>query len=75
MELTSMAAEGGEEGDENGLTNSSDSPSDTMKEVIECQPIYRYPWSQERGALLQERGALPQGREHIANKNDQHGHY
>ena len=32
LELTSMAAEGGEEGDENGLTKSSDSPSDTMKE-------------------------------------------
>ena len=32
MELTSIATEGGEEGDENGLTKSSDSPSDTMKE-------------------------------------------
>ena len=31
-ELTPMAAEAGEEGDENGLTKSSDSPSDTMKE-------------------------------------------
>ena len=33
VELTSMAAEGGEEGEEKGLTNSSDSPSDTMKEI------------------------------------------
>ena len=32
LELTSMAAEGGEEGGENGLTNSPDSPFDTMKE-------------------------------------------
>ena len=47
-ELTSMAAEGGEEGDENGLTNSLDSPSDTMKEdwsvnaivLISCLGIY-----------------------------------
>ena len=33
VELTSMAAEGGEEGEEKGLMNSSDSPSDTMKEI------------------------------------------
>ena len=32
VELTSMAAKGGEEGEEKGLMNSSDSPSDTMKE-------------------------------------------
>ena len=48
LELTSMAAEGGEEGDENGLTNSLDSPSNTMKEdwsvnaivLISCLGIY-----------------------------------
>ena len=58
LELTSMAAEGGEEGDDNGLTKSSSSPSDTMKgdwsvnaNCIDLLAMFIYMYTSTKAAL------------------------